>query len=114
MLECPITEGLDDPYGMAGWMRGDKNPDYYVVDEQANNERYLYIEVRRNGITDAWLSDVLKLLLRLPCWGIGVTDIKDGYLLLFPFIILVSGPCFNGCDDLRSVLRTWQMRALAE
>jgi hypothetical protein len=45
MGECPINDGEDAP---VDWPLGDRDPlDFFVVDDQFNHERYIYVEIVR-------------------------------------------------------------------
>jgi hypothetical protein len=108
MGECPLSEDADAPDGRT-WPLGDDNPTYFIVDDQANDERYLYMEVRPQGITEAWLSDLLKTLISKPFWGVGIANIRRGYLLFIPPVCLASGRCFHDCDDVPSLIGAWRV-----
>lgn len=109
MGECPIVKGAVGPGERGHWPAGDEDPDYFLVDDQLNSERYLYMEVlRKEAITDAWLADVVNELSKWPGWGIGITNIPKGYLLLFPSIFLHMGPAFRGTESLTDLVRRWK------
>src|SRR3954449_5051814 len=44
MGECAIDPGRAAP-DIRSWGRGDKDPDYFILDDQLNHERYLYDEL---------------------------------------------------------------------
>ena len=47
MGECPITDGDDEP-SVDNWALGDPEPrDFFVVDDQYNHERYIYVTIER-------------------------------------------------------------------
>jgi hypothetical protein len=87
--------------GPDGWP---KNPAYYVVDDQYNSELYHYAEVyERAALSEAWVAAVMRTLAGHPGWGVGVKNIKGGYLLIFADRVMVTGPVFAGCNDLAAV-----------
>lgn len=108
MGECPISydQNIDDPYGMEGWQIGDDPCEYFIVDDQYNHEQYLYMEIyATERLSLSWLADVIATLRNYPGWGIGVTNIDKGFLLIFSDKIMVHGPVFARCRSVDSVLK---------
>jgi hypothetical protein len=79
--------------------------DYWVVDDQYNDERYQYIEVcKPRGMTLAWLRDVMATLKRYPHWGAGIVGLGEGYMLVFADRLMVTGPRFEGATTFDGVV----------
>ena len=97
----PLRSGRD----ISDWERGDDNPVYWIVDDQYNDEAYLYMEfVDPLGFTNKWLEGITKTLTRLSGWGIGVNSLRQGYVLIFADRLLVKGPQFRGCRNAESIV----------
>ncbi len=81
-------------------------PDFWVVDDRYNAERYQYVQVYKPSLLTAqWIADMMAALAEHPCWGVGVSNITGGYLLIFGDRLMVTGP-FHYCNDLESVAIT--------
>lgn len=88
------------------------NCDYWVVDDQYNDERYQYLEVKSRAFTKAWLLDLMAKLVSLPHWGVGIT-VPKGYVIVFADRVMVAaGPTFDGVRNLNDVIQR-ASRALA-
>lgn len=110
MAECPLTGGLETP---DDWPAepGDRS-DYYIVDDQYNHERYLYMYVHgERFFTVKWLGAVMKALARHTGWGIGILSFSDGYMLVYADRLLVTGKGFRGCRDFASVMRSGKQQS---
>jgi hypothetical protein len=118
MVRCCRKHGPVGPLGVLpfdakrpqfeveAWERGDEQPVYWIVDDQYNDEMYLYMELEdASGCTSDWLADVTQTLAQFPGWGIGVVSLKRGYVLIFADRLMVQGPGFQGCRDVSSVLK---------
>jgi hypothetical protein len=80
------------------WAGGDADPWYYIVDDQYNSERYLYIELcRTEALTIEWIRSVCLALSRYPGWGMGIVNIPDAYVLIFDRKLMVHGEPFEEC-----------------
>jgi hypothetical protein len=103
---CPIQKGLSEPDIYRLWKHSEvAQPDFYVLDEQLNNERYIYIEVNgKAAFTSDFVIEISGALDGRPGWGIAVKNIQNGYLIIFGSIVLVAGPVFEGRDDLESIV----------
>ncbi len=109
MGECSITDAADTS---EDWPVGDDDPALYVVDDQLNHERYLYLETLDSSVIGPPLvADLIDTLAGLPGWGLGVNGIRDGYLLLFAGFVLVHGPTFDRATDVGAVIRAWRAAA---
>jgi hypothetical protein len=87
------------------WEPGDDNPVYYIVDDQYNDEMYLYMEfVDPKGFKKAWLEDITETLRQFPGWGIGVNSLQKGYIIIFANKLMVTGPLFRGCRNAISII----------
>jgi len=96
---------LDDPGGESNWKASStQNPDFFVVDDQLNWERYIYIEVSPSSFTIEWARAILGALEDLRGWGVAITNIRSGYLILLRDTILLNGPTFDGRATLPSVV----------
>jgi hypothetical protein len=105
--ERPLDE--DDLESAMHWERGDEQPVYWIVDDQYNDEMYLYLELEdARGCTAEWLADITHTLAQFSGWGIGVVNLKRGYVLVFADRLLVQGPGFRGCRDVRCVLKAME------
>ena len=110
MGECPIVVGPDDPPG-EDWPAGDRPCVFYVIDDQLNYERYIYMEVEPTAPVSAeWLARLVAVLREYPGWGIGITNVREGYVLLFADRIMVTGPAFAGCRDAAAVVQSLRAR----
>jgi hypothetical protein len=104
MGECPIRDSeapsLDD------WPLGDPDPvDFYVVDDQFNDECYIYIEVERaSAFTATWVHAMMNALTELPDWRIGVGVFRDGYMIVAANKLAVTGSTFVECNTVESVV----------
>jgi hypothetical protein len=88
------------------WQDGDEDPVYWVVDDQYNDERYLYMEFEDSqALSPNWLEDVTETLRRYPGWGIGVDSLADGYILIFADRLMVTGQPFNRCKAAMDVVK---------
>ena len=77
------------------WHISAKAPDFYIIDDQYNSERYLYLEIcSPEKATASWLNDVVQFNRKFPAWGICVTNVKLGYMIILPPVLLVMGPAF--------------------
>ena len=107
MGECPIVDGDDAPDESADWPVGDNPCDFFVVDDQYNeDEMYVYMEIAQAArFTEAWLTRMLAVLHKFPGWAIAVAGVKFGYVLVFEDRLMVSGPAFANARDVDDVLR---------
>lgn len=106
MGECPLDVDVEDPYGLRTWPLGDDPCVFYVVDDQYNDERYLYVEVHdEQHFTERWLCDLAETLRQFPGWGIGICNLNLAYILVFEDRLMVTGPIFEYCEDLASVVK---------
>ncbi len=108
MGERPI--GDDEDASDDSWPVGDSDAALYVLDDQLNRERYVYLEVTDPAVIGRpLLADLIVTLRTLPAgWGVGVNSIRDGYLLLFASFVLAHGPAFERASDLDQVIRVWR------
>jgi hypothetical protein len=87
------------------WESGDDNPIYWVVDDQYNHERYLYMDLTKpTACTVGWLEDITDTLEKFPGWGIGINSLTDGYALIFARKLLLAGPGFRKCKTAAQML----------
>jgi hypothetical protein len=109
MGELPIADS-DSPDSEKNWESGDDDPvDYYIIDDQYNSERYLYMELLRPEALHAdWLRDLMAALGSHPGWGVGITNFEEAYALVFSDKLMVTGSAFAACHDLAALLRAGQ------
>ncbi len=100
-----IYEGLENVcrrYGPTG--PGDHDCELYLVDDQYNDERYHYLQIYNRSLAcPELLCDLMDALHRYPGWGIGVSNIRFGYLLIFESKLMVTGWPFAGCNSAEAV-----------
>jgi hypothetical protein len=88
--------GPDDP---------NPNPDFWIVDDRYNEERHHYMEAHNAAaVSPAWMGDLAHVLHAYPGWGVGVSNIREDYLLLFADRLMVSGRVFRACREPEQVL----------
>ncbi len=100
----PLQEGLtkDDAHRL--WKSSPLyDPDFFVVDDQLNDERYIYVEINGSAFSKEWIGDICDTLDEMRGWGVAVKNILNGYLILFPALLLVNGSVFQNCIDLECV-----------
>jgi hypothetical protein len=103
MGEFHFEKDTDDLF--EAWEPGDDEPVYWVVDDQYNDDQYLYLEFQDPvGFSPKWLEDITATLRQYPGWGIGVQSLTEGYLLIFADRLLVKGPGFQGCRNAAEVV----------
>jgi hypothetical protein len=92
------------------WQAGDKDSVFFVLDDQWNNERYIYVEITKfEYFTEGFLEDLARSLVRFPGWGIGINGLRQGYslkgyILVFADRLMVTGRVFKNCFDLASII----------
>jgi hypothetical protein len=95
---------MDDPEFVderGDWPNAHLQPDFFIVDDQYNDERYLYVSVCDKAcFTLEWVLDLLQTLRDLPGWGVCITNVENGYLILFSERIMVTGKTFSCCNNL--------------
>jgi hypothetical protein len=105
---CPISFWRRAP-NILKWEHGDPDPLYYIIDDQYNDERYLYAELLDGDAFSAeWLVDITRTLDGFPDWGICLSGIPGHYLIIFAKKIMVNGPQLSNCKTVREVLRVVQ------
>jgi hypothetical protein len=104
MGECPITDGEDTP---ESWLLADRDRlDFFVVDDQLNHERYVYVEIERpEAFTGEWLRDLVHTLADHDGWGVGIMAWPNAYMLVFADKLMVTGKRFERCRDFDCVVR---------
>lgn len=89
-LEKHGLTGPDDPADQ---------PQFYLVDDRYNDERYHYVEVFDGTVlTLNWLRDMVNTLKAYHGWGVGM-NLGQGYWLVFADRLLVKGNAFRRCKD---------------
>jgi hypothetical protein len=111
MGEVRITAGADsvgdqrieDP---ESWEPGDRDPTYYIIDDQYNDERYLYTELYGDDPFNAgWLLSVTAVLQQYKGWGLGINNIPDSYVLIFGRRLMVKGRQLARCRSALEVVQ---------
>lgn len=96
-------------YNVFKWKKGDPDPWYWIIDDQYNEELYLYAEIlKKDALTLPWLHDVGKTLSKYPGWGMGINNIKNGYVLVFANKLMVHGEAFANCNSVDAVVSAAQ------
>jgi hypothetical protein len=103
-----IVDDVESPYLQAiepgFWPLGDKDPTYYVIDDQYNSEMYCYVELETpNALTLDWLASMVAVLKSHEGWGIGLVSIPSAYVLIFADRLLVNG-ALSRCKTVDDVL----------
>jgi hypothetical protein len=94
-----------EKHGLTGPDDQTENPHFYLLDDRRNEERYHYVEVYEPSVmTLNWLKDITRVLRSFSGWGVGVKNLRRGYLLIFADRLLVTGPNFRRCKEASSVL----------
>jgi hypothetical protein len=89
--ECAIIEGREC-LDVNCWEHGDPSPIYYIIDDQYNDEQYLYAElVGEEAFNAAWLAAITATLREHKGWGIGIRSFPDSYILIFGNRLMVNG-----------------------
>jgi hypothetical protein len=103
MGECPISDAQSIP---DSWPIGDPDPlDYFVVDDQFNHDRYIYVEiVRQSAFNGQWMHDLMRTLADHDGWGVGIAFPK-GYVIVFKDKLMVTGEIFETCTNVECVIR---------
>ena len=97
-----IEPGGDQP---EGWERGDDDPVYFVVDDQYNDDPWLYLEVlHSSGLTENWFMDVSSEMSQFPGWSLFISHFVKGSLVIESDRICVGGVAFEICSDLPGIL----------
>jgi len=111
MAEAPITGDAEEP--LDGWELGDNPCEYFVLDDQLNDEQYIYIELyHARYFTEDWLRALMTTLREFPGWGVGLRAFEAGYILVFADRLMVTGPNFEQCTDIACVVRMGQANML--
>lgn len=100
MGELKIAEGVGDLYqwlgreGVKPWPRGDAKPDYYIIPDQYNHERFIYGELcGEDPFREEWLVAVAAALGEYGGWGLGIGNIPESYLLIFGDRLMKLAAC---------------------
>jgi len=106
MDDFPLDPGLTEKEANSKWnSTGINHPHFFVLDAQLNHERCIYIEIGNKSLFSIeWLSSVVECLNGLGGWAMGITNINQGYILIFRDVMLVNGPTFEACKDIENVL----------
>lgn len=80
--------------------------DYFVVDDQYNHERYVYVEVERaEAFTGEWLCELVRTMRQFPGWGVGIMAFEQAYVLAFADRLMVTGRIFATCSTVDCVVQ---------
>lgn len=102
MDERPILD--DEEESDSKWQVGADDEEFFVLDDQMNDEQYIYVELTQPDVlTEAWIQAVMKTLIDFPGWGVGL-GFRAGYILIFADELLVTGECFKECQDLAALV----------
>jgi len=82
----------------------DREPDLWLVADQYNSELYHYLQIHKRSLgRPELLIDLAKTLRHFPGWGIGISNIRFAYLLIFESKLMVTGWPFARCNDVEAV-----------
>ena len=97
-LDKPNLNVIED------WQHGDENPIFWIVEDQYNDEQYLYMEFNDGmAFSSRWLEDITSTLRQFPGWGIGL-GLAKGYVLIFADRLMVTGQPFKRCKTATDVV----------
>jgi hypothetical protein len=100
------TESSEPDPSFATAELGSSEPDFWIESDQYNHERYIYMQIFRADVIHAeWLSSLCTSLLSLQGWAIGVSNIRDGYAVILPEMMLVNGRAFQTCASIKDALQ---------
>lgn len=105
---CPVSRWRRAP-NILKWERGDPEPTYYIIPDQYNDERYVYVELLgQDPFRPEWLADIATTLEAHPGWGIGVNNIPGHYVIIFANKLMVKGPRLSSCRCASEVVEVVQ------
>jgi hypothetical protein len=105
MGERPL--GNDDDLASQGkWPLGDRDPVYWVRDDQYNAmDGYVYVDVnRKDGMSEEWLSAIAQCVATHKPWAVCISNLSTGYIIVFCDRILVTGEVFVDCRSVEDVV----------
>jgi hypothetical protein len=77
---------------------------YVLWDEKGLDHRYAYVEVLDPAVfTAEWVEAVAEVCSRHKGWGVGIDNLKDGYVLVFADRVMVKGLPFADCRTVTDV-----------
>ena len=92
-------------HGETGPESRSDTPRYWLVEDQYNDELYQIMQVYEpEGWTIEWLTSLMDALRKHERWGVSISNIDQGQLLVFADRVMVTGPTFARCHDLASVV----------
>lgn len=100
---------------------GDNDPQYYIIEDQYNNDCYQYVELYGHDLFSIrWLLAIQEMLSHRTNWGVGISNLPGAYVLIRHNIILAKGiRRYGRCSiddfvsevsDLATAKRSWLMR----
>lgn len=93
-------------HGRAGPNTFEMSAQFWVVDDCHNDERYQYVQILDpESLTCDWLADTIALLRIYPRWGIGISNLRDAYMLIFGDRLMVTGQPLENCDTAERILQ---------
>ena len=97
------------------WERGDPNPNYYIIPDQYNHERYCYAELYGDDpFNPGWLLSVTATLREHRGWGLGIGNIPNSYILIFGKRLMVKGRQLDCCKSASEVVEVVRRLLKAE
>lgn len=101
---------VDEKTSHRSWHLSQNSPDFYIISDQLNSERYLYLDIcSPKKVTSSWLNDIVQFDAKFPAWGIGMTNVKLGYMIILPPVLLVMGPAFASAKTGEDCVKVLQM-----
>lgn len=96
---------VSERHGETGPESESNDPLYWIVEDQYNDERYQNMQVYKpEGWNTEWFRALVEELREHKGWAISIGAIDQGHLLVFSDRLMVTGPTFENCHDLKSVV----------
>jgi len=100
--KCVLLES--SCYGHVGPDDPSDTKQFWLVDDCLNDKCFQYMEILDPSVaTKDWIAAMIHVLQAFPKWGLGVTNLSDGYLLIFGDRLMVTGPSFASCRTVSDV-----------
>lgn len=92
------------PYGKTDPDDGSDSPDFWLVEDQLNHERYQLMEFNSAEAVSVELFESLSSALKATeGWGIIINGFDYGHILLFEDRLVLAGSLFDGCTTIENV-----------
>jgi hypothetical protein len=78
---------------------GDRNPDFYVIDDQLNYSRNLLVALRSpDCVSIDWFESLDQALWKLPGWSVELLNLKNSCIVAMAGIVMICGHAFTDCQ----------------